>query len=140
MAPAFARWHKVIHAEERLRLCRLVIKMIRNVHLSQVPPAEQATFGAHFEAWFVLAAIAIGDFEGRPMSATKISAYLEMPRTTVLRKLSLLRNWGLIYEVKRHFYLEEAAFNSVISLSAYRKNMRLLSEAAHDLEISAPDL
>jgi DNA-binding MarR family transcriptional regulator len=53
-------------------------------------------FGAEIDVVFVTCCVAIGDFEGREMSASDISTYIDMPRATVQRKLTELVGRGVI--------------------------------------------
>jgi DNA-binding IclR family transcriptional regulator len=44
----------------------------------------------------VACAVVVGHAERRPMNATKISLYVDLPRTTVLRKLEQLIEHGVV--------------------------------------------
>jgi len=48
------------------------------------------------EAVLILIAIALGYMEGRPFTASKLAAYLDTPRTSVLRKLAQLKREGFV--------------------------------------------
>jgi hypothetical protein len=43
-------------------------------------------FGTGVETLFIAACVALGDLEGKPFSASKVAAYLGVPRSTVIRK------------------------------------------------------
>jgi DNA-binding IclR family transcriptional regulator len=45
----------------------------------------------------------IGDTEGRPMTASKLAAYLDKPRATVTRKLGVLCKQGAIVMNRGHY-------------------------------------
>ncbi|UFW91001.1 hypothetical protein BjapCC829_21660 [Bradyrhizobium barranii] len=59
---------------------------------------------ANVMGMFVGFCVFIGHAEGRPMNATKIAHYLDMPRTTVLRKLKELLAAKVIVQ-RGNFYL-----------------------------------
>jgi hypothetical protein len=53
-------------------------------------PGDRQNFAATIDGLFVKFVVPIEQAEGRPMSAGKITSYLDMPRTTVLRRLQEL--------------------------------------------------
>src|SRR5271166_3831033 len=84
--------HKFKAARQRLVLCRLMIDIMRNVHGAYAPASEP--FGNRLEIFFIGLCVALGEFEDRPFSIAKIAGYMRVPRTTVMRRLSVLENWG----------------------------------------------
>jgi hypothetical protein len=129
-------WHKIKKGQQRLTLCRLMIDIMRTVH-GAYAPAEQ-TFGGKMETWFIGLCVAIGDIEGKPFSASKIAAYMRMPRETVRRKLDLLQRWSLVERRGQHYFLHETTLNSLIGMRSYRQVRRMLSKA--EAELSALDM
>jgi biotin operon repressor len=118
---------------QRLVLCRLVVDIMRTVHGAYAPVNEP--FGTRIETAFIGFCVAIGDMDGKPFSVAKIAAYMHVPRTTVIRRLEELQNWGLIDRRGHHYYLHEGALNSLIGMRSYQQNRRLLSEATKELSI-----
>jgi hypothetical protein len=86
------QWHKIKEARQRLVLCRLMIGIMRTVHGTYAPVTEP--FGTRLETLFVGLCVAIGDIDGKPFSVAKISAYMRVPSTTVIRRLDRLQSWG----------------------------------------------
>src|ERR1700741_5284994 len=84
--------HTVRSARQRLVLCRLMIDIMRNLHGAYAPAAEP--FGSRLETFFIGLCVALGQFEEKPFSVTKIAAYMRVPRTTVIRRLGRLQSWG----------------------------------------------
>jgi CRP-like cAMP-binding protein len=74
---------------ERLTIAHLLVGLAREVHQTFLKGTGRP-FGAEIDIVFVAACVSIGDFEARPMSASDVSNYIEMPRATVQRKLSEL--------------------------------------------------
>src|SRR6516225_421553 len=85
-------WRKIKNAPQRLVLCRLMIDIMRTVHSTYAPAGER--FGTRLETFFIALCVALGDIEGKPLSMAKITAYMRVPRTTVIRRLDRLRTQG----------------------------------------------
>src|SRR5215475_4004089 len=96
---------KVRNARQRLVLCRVMVDMMRTVHGAYAPDSEP--FGSRLETFFIGLCVAIGDIDGKPFSVAKIAAYMRVPRTTVIRRLDRLQDWGLIHRQGRHYFLHD---------------------------------
>ena len=94
MRMAQDHWRKIKEGQQRLVLCRLMIDLMRTVHGAYAPMTEP--FGTRLETFFIGSCVAVGDIDGKPFSVAKIAAYMRVPRTTVIRRLDLLKSWGLI--------------------------------------------
>jgi DNA-binding IclR family transcriptional regulator len=103
------------------------------VHGAYAPAG--ARFGTRLETFFIGLCVALGDIEGKPLSVAKITGYMSVPRTTVIRRLDQLRRWGLIARQGRQYYIREKTLNSIIGLQSYREVRRILSKATEDLTI-----
>lgn len=60
--------------------------------------------GANLELMYVALAVHVGTHEGRPMTATKISHFIGVPRTNVMRALKQLEELGRVTTTARHEY------------------------------------
>lgn len=118
-------------ARQRLVLCRLVFDVMRSLHGAYAPATEP--FGTRLETFFIGLCVALGQLDGRPFSIAKIAGYMRVPRTTVMRRLKRLENWGLIYRGGRHYYVHEAALNSLMGLRSYQQIRRILSKSTEEL-------
>jgi biotin operon repressor len=125
------RWRKIKNARQRLVLCRLMIDIMRTVHGAYAPDTER--FGARLETFFIGLCVAIGDMEDKPLSVAKISGYMGVPRTTVIRRLNQLQKWGLIYSRRRRYYTREKTLNSLLGMRSYQEVRRILSKATQEL-------
>jgi hypothetical protein len=94
----------------RRRNARLLLDIGRIWH--EAIYRDTSNFGASLGGLFVYAAVVLGHAEGRYMTATKISLFLDIPRTTVLRRLDELID--LDWVVKK---------NSLYYVSPTRKNL-----------------
>jgi CRP-like cAMP-binding protein len=124
---------KVRAARQRLVLCRLMFDIMRNLHGAYAPASEP--FGSRLETFFIGLCIALGQFERKPFSVAKIAAYMRVPRTTVVRRLTRLQSWGLVHRQGRHYYVDDDALNSLLGLRSYQQIRRLLEKAADELTI-----
>jgi len=113
-------------------LCRLMIDIMRSLHGAYAPAAEP--FGSRLET-FIGLCVALGQFEEKPFSVAKIAAYMRVPRTTVMRRLSRLQSWGLIHRQGRHYYMDQKALNSLLGLRSYQHIRRLLNKSAQELSV-----
>ena len=120
-------------ARQRLVLCRLMIEIMRNLHGVYAPKGEP--FGTRLETLFVGLCVALGQFDERPFSVAKIAAYMHVPRTTVIRRLGQLQDWGLVHREGRHYYMDERALNSLFGLKNYRLIRGLLDKAQGELSV-----
>jgi biotin operon repressor len=137
---AHDRWRQIKKGPQRWVLCRLMIDLMRTVHVAYAPASEP--FGTRLETFFIGFCVAIGDIDGKPFSVAKIAAYMRVPRTTVIRRLDQLQSWGLIDRRGRHYYLRETTLNSANGMRTYQKVRRILSEAIEELSVfdTLPDL
>jgi hypothetical protein len=123
----------IIVGRQRLVLCRLMISIMRSLHGAYAPASEP--FGSRLETFFIGMCVAYGQFEERPFSVAKIAAYMDVPRTTVIRRLDRLQSWGLIYRQGRRYYMDERALNSLMGMRSCRQIRRLLEKAAEELTV-----
>jgi IclR helix-turn-helix domain len=93
---------------ERLVLTRLTIDVSRRVHKTYLPNER---FGTALDLMVVGFAVFIGQAEQRPMTAVKIAAWLEMPRSTVLRKLDQLQRLGIVERRGHAYYMPMEKLN-----------------------------
>lgn len=119
-------------AQQRMVLCRLMIDIMRSMHGAYAPSEP---FGSRLETFFIGLCVALGDFENRPFSVTKIAAYMRVPRTTVLRRLDRLQKWDLIYREGRRYHMDEKALNSLLGMRSYRHIRKLLDTARAELSV-----
>jgi DNA-binding IclR family transcriptional regulator len=110
-----------------------MVDIMRTVHGAYAPDSEP--FGPRIETLFIALCVAIGDMDGKPFSVAKISAYMRVPRTTVVRRLDQLQSWGVIDRRGRHYYLHERALNSLMGMQSYQRVRRILSETIEKLSV-----
>lgn len=116
---------------ERLVICHLVMGIMRTWHEHYLPRGEP--FGRRLESMFIAMSIGIGHIENKPFSVAKIAAYMNMPRTTVIQRLSVLQKWGLIHRRGLQYYADPDILNSIMGLKCYRQVRRHLQNASREL-------
>jgi DNA-binding IclR family transcriptional regulator len=80
----------------------------------------------------VSAAVLVGQVEGRPMNVSKLAHYVRLPRTTVLRKLELLIELGLVVRRGQNYCLSDERAKT-ISLEYLKRAKKIIRDAAHEL-------
>jgi DNA-binding IclR family transcriptional regulator len=110
-----------------------MIDIMRTVHGAYASNTER--FGARLETFFIGLCVAMGDIEGKPLSVAKITGYMGVPRTTVIRRLNQLQKWGLIDRRGRRYYTREKTLNSLIGLRSYQQVRHILSKATEELTV-----
>ena len=108
-----------------------MIDIMRTVHGAYAPDTER--FGARLETFFIGLCVAMADIEGKPLSVAKITGYMGVPRTTVIRRLNQLQKWGLIDRRGRRYYTREKTLNSLIGMRSYQQVRHILSKAIEEL-------
>lgn len=94
---------------ERLAISRLLLDLARVFHNKAYKETGGKPFGAEIDIIFVGACVAIGDLERRPMSASDIASYIDMPRATVQRKLDQLVRRNIVTREGNHFLMSPFA-------------------------------
>src|SRR5262247_807550 len=92
----------LLYGRERARVARLVLSLLHTVRSAYTPELtlEQAS-----EFLFLMMHLFIGHAQGRPLSASKLARIAEMPRTTVLRRLTALIELGYLERISNSYYL-----------------------------------
>jgi DNA-binding IclR family transcriptional regulator len=110
-----------------------MIEIMRIVHGAYAPDTER--FGTRLETFFIGLCVALADMEGKPLSVAKIAVYMNVPRTTIIRRLNQLQRWGLIERRRRHYYIQEKTLNSFIGMRSYQQVRSILSKATEELTV-----
>ena len=122
---------KIKAAQQRLVMIRFMIDSMRALHGAYAPTDEP--FGTRLETFFVGFCVLLGDIEGKPFSATKIAAYLHMPRTTVLRRLKRLESWDIVYRQGNLYHIRETSLNSLMGMRSYLLLRRMFGKVGEEL-------
>ena len=95
---------KLLYGHQRADVCRMLVNITRTLRDCYAP---DLALGEVADLMWVLCNVFIGHANNRPPSASKLARSLEMPRTTVLRKLARLTELGLVVRVGRTYCLTE---------------------------------
>jgi IclR helix-turn-helix domain len=117
-----------LYHRERILMSRLLLEMCRRASRY----VEGKSLGAKMEAVLILIAIALGYMEGRPFTASKLAAYLDTPRTSVLRKLAQLKREGFVAQRGHTYVLHDHLLNSV-GIEDTRAAIRMIRSLAEQL-------
>lgn len=116
---------------KNLLALRLVVEMMGCIN--------NAYFGenrgsANTDCVLLCAAVAIGEFEGRPMSASKLSEYVGMPRASVMRRLSYLESIGVIERPStRSYVISDASMQRIQESNALGTMLRTIRKVSTEL-------
>jgi len=91
--------------EERAALARMYIDLTLAFHASIYPPG-QAPSEHDCHLTLVAVAVMLGHAEGHPMNASEIARLIQMPPSTILKRLNALIKHGLIQRIADKYYLE----------------------------------
>ena len=83
--------------EQRATILRLVLDLTRTLAAGLL---GQDRFGASADDLLLVAAVAVGEAEGKPLSAWKLAEQAGIPRPSVVRKLGELEALGLVRKVE----------------------------------------
>lgn len=87
--------YRPTHNEHRLILARYILESIKEISTAFFNDPQ---FGSNSDQVLLCAAIFVGQGERKPMTAAKLAEYVGIPRATVIRKVKLLQERGLIQE------------------------------------------
>jgi hypothetical protein len=119
------------YGSERAIISHFVIDLLRNIHEAYAP--RDVRFGATIETFYIGLCLLFGDVERRPFKVSKVADYMNLPRTTVIRRLEVLKKWKLIERRGTHYYVLEDALNTPISDRAYRRTRSLIARLIKNL-------
>lgn len=91
-------WRHIEHRKERLPAYRLLVKIMQLTRGEILGSVDDV---------MIAACVGLGHAEARPMNATKIAHYLDMPRSTVVRRLDVLVENGFIVRVGTVYLVSE---------------------------------
>jgi hypothetical protein len=112
------RLEDVPRRRERLILSDAALKLTRIFNQAVVRAPARA------DVVHVIQAVYFGHLSGCPMTAHKISMFIDMPRTSVLRRLAVLARNGYVRRQGRYYYVAEARLrNSPADLDAAIKTV-----------------
>jgi hypothetical protein len=129
-APAMAKSDMVRVAQDRLALCRMFVDVAREAHREYMP---KLAFGSRLETLVVGVCVAIGHLDGKPFSAAKLAAFLDCPRTSVIRRLNALAKMEIILRRGTRYYLNEPRVNSDSAIKSHDRARRIVLKAARQL-------
>jgi CRP-like cAMP-binding protein len=89
---------------DRLLVAHLIVSLVKQLHKSIFTDAV-TNFGKEVDAVFVVCCVSIGHAENKPMTASDISHYLGIRRTTVQRKLDELMKMDIVVRHGTRYWL-----------------------------------
>jgi hypothetical protein len=99
----------IIHAQHRKVVLKMTIEIIVTfckAYFDGEKPADRVN------DMLICAAILVGQVEGHPLNASKVSEWVAMARPTVIRRLAVLEKKGFVVRAGRTFKLRHEVVNS----------------------------
>lgn len=93
-------------------------------------------FGAEASSIILCMGIYVGQSEGRPMNTSKLAAYVGIPRTTVMRRLSELERDGIISRMGEGYALTLEFLDDPGRITNGKRAKRHLNDAVRRLSKS----
>jgi predicted transcriptional regulator len=123
--------YPIMHRSERFALASAYIALTR-VMVDSVFGKEPADHSL----LLIGAAIMVGHAEDKPMSATKIAQYIDLPRSTVVRKLNQFLKAGVIARHGNVYLLSmERAHNQTKYVTEGMRIFRIAEKRLKDSEL-----
>jgi len=95
----------IAFSEGRFAMSRMYIDFTLAIHTSIYPPGKVPK-DPDCHLTMLAAAVMEGHAEGRPRTASQLAKRVNMPNTSVLKRLNRLIAHGLIVRIGRKYYLE----------------------------------
>lgn len=99
--------------------CMLMIELARALGTGLLRTSDR--FGTRAEDLLVLCGLCVGQAEGRPMTANKLSAFVGQARPSVIRRLNALEAAGLVRRVDRGAFV---LADGLMDTPAFKRAMR----------------
>lgn len=119
---------KIHNASQRALVARALLDALRAFGAAYL---GHKRFGARADELVLLAAVFVGQAEGRPMNASKLADYAGMPRPNVIRKLQALARRGVLERIDSGLYaLPACVVNGAAVLRAADASRKRIRSAA----------
>ena len=122
---------KVMTADQVI--ARLFFEMTRVIHKTYMPDTR---FGTFLDLVPVGYAIFLGQAEGRPMGLTGLARFLDIPRSSVQRRIDVLIERGIVERRALKYEFASSALTGPRAVGAHRKIVGMFLSAARQV---APD-
>jgi hypothetical protein len=117
----------LLKADERFALARMCIDLARVTRRGFAP---QEPFGNKMETFYVGLCVLMGHIEDKPFTVTKLSNYLEAPRSTTLRRLDQLIEFGVVERRGNRYFINEAVANTKQAMDLHSAMVRMVKQTA----------
>ena len=110
-------------------IARLFFEMTRVIHKTYMPDMR---FGTFLDLVPVGYAIFLGQAEGRPMGLTGLARFLDIPRSSVQRRIDLLIEGGIVERRALKYEFAPSALTGPRAVGAHRKIVSMFLKVAPD--------
>lgn len=120
---------KIHHARQRALVAAAILDVLRELSTAYL---GRKRFGSCADELALLAAVFVGQAEGKPMATAKVAEYAGVARASAIRKLDRLVKRGIVEKVGRRYALPAHVVNGPAVLraaDAARKRIRRAAAA-----------
>ena len=114
-------------------VAKLALDLLRESIYPQVGKlgVEPDQWGTLIDLMVIQFALVLGQADGKLMSATKVSQYLGLPRTTVIRKLNQMLDAGVVEKMPGNRYrLAQEYLHSKLFDETFKRKARHINRTA----------
>jgi hypothetical protein len=116
-------------------IARLFFEMTQVIHKTYMPDMR---FGTFLELVPVGYAIVLGQTQGRPMGLTELARFLDIPRSSVRRRIDFLIERGLVERRALKYEFASSVLTGPRAVGAHRKIVSMFLSAAQHVAPDAP--
>ena len=120
----------LLKPEERFALAQMCIDLARATRRGFAP---QEPFGNKMETFYVGLCVLMGHIEDKPFTVSKLAKYLEAPRTTMVRRLEQLIEFGVVERRGNRYFINEAVANTKQAMDLHSAMVRMVKQTAAQL-------
>lgn len=119
-------------ARERVVVYRMLIETFRAINTER--------FAVDVDYMLIAMTVFIGHVENKPMKSTKIAQYLNLPRSTVIRRLETLVNKGFVAKTSKGYCYVPDPERTEMYVSRAHRAIRLVHQASDELRRLSSEL
>jgi hypothetical protein len=120
----------LLKPEERFAIARMCIDLARITRRGFAP---QEPFGNKMETFYVGLCVLMGHIEGNPFTVSKLANYLDAPRSTMVRRLDQLIEFGVVERRGNRYFINEAVANTKHAMDLHSAMVQLVRQTAAQL-------
>lgn len=119
------------YGRERAQIARLFLNLTRTSRNAIAPEMTLYEWGEYVA---IGCQVLIGHAQNRPLTASQIARFLEMPRPTVLRRLKILLELGIVARIGTRYCLGSAKAVTHEHVREHLRNLKIVCAELFNLD------